>query len=89
MSIKGRFFRMVVYAGSGAAAAYFFDPERGPARRAQAREQLEAKLGQAEPSAVPSEPGAARAPAPDQAEAQEAPQTTAAAPDPTLGSAVE
>jgi osmotically-inducible protein OsmY len=49
MSFKGRFFRTAVYAGGAAAAAYFFDPER--ARRAQARDQLGAKLRQAERSA--------------------------------------
>jgi hypothetical protein len=33
--------RSVLLAGAaGAALAYFFDPERGPARRAQARDQL-------------------------------------------------
>jgi osmotically-inducible protein OsmY len=51
MSFKGRFFRTAVYAGGAAAAAYFFDPERGRARRAQARDQLGAKLRQAERSA--------------------------------------
>jgi osmotically-inducible protein OsmY len=51
MSIKGRLFRTVVYAGGAAAAAYFFDPERGRTRRATARDQLSAKLRQAERSA--------------------------------------
>jgi osmotically-inducible protein OsmY len=51
MSIKGRLFRTVVYAGGAAAAAYFFDPERGRARRAQARDQVGAKLRQAEQTA--------------------------------------
>jgi BON domain len=51
MSIKGRLFRTAVYAGGAAAAAYFFDPERGRARRTQARDQLNAKLRKAERSA--------------------------------------
>ena len=51
MSIKGRLFRTVVYAGGSAAAAYFFDPERGQARRAQARDQLGVRLRRAEQSA--------------------------------------
>jgi osmotically-inducible protein OsmY len=51
MTIKGRLFRTVVYAGGAAAAAYFFDPEQGRARRAQARDQLGAKLRQAERTA--------------------------------------
>jgi osmotically-inducible protein OsmY len=51
MSIKGRLFRTVVYAGGAAAAAYFFDPERGRARRAQARDQVGTKLRQAEQTA--------------------------------------
>src|SRR5918997_3130504 len=51
MSIKGRMFRTVVYAGGAAAAAYFFDPERGRTRRTQARDQLGARLRRAERSA--------------------------------------
>ena len=51
MSYKGRLFRTAVYAGGAAAAAYFWDPERGRARRAQARDQLGAKLRRAERSA--------------------------------------
>jgi osmotically-inducible protein OsmY len=51
MSIKGRLFRTAVYAGGAAAAAYFFDPERGVARRAAARDQLGAKLRRAERTA--------------------------------------
>jgi osmotically-inducible protein OsmY len=48
MSFKGRLFRTAVYTGGAAAAAYYFDPERGRARRAQTRDQLRAKLRQAE-----------------------------------------
>ena len=48
MSIKGRFFRTAVYAGGAAAVTYFFDPERGRARRAQTQDQLRAKLRRAE-----------------------------------------
>jgi osmotically-inducible protein OsmY len=51
MSIKGRLFRTAVYAGGAAAATYYFDPERGRARRAMARDQLNAKLRRAERSA--------------------------------------
>ena len=51
MSIKGRLFRTAVYAGGAAAAAYFFDPERGVARRTAARDQLGAKLRRAEHTA--------------------------------------
>ena len=51
MSFKGRLFRTAVYAGGAAAAAYFFDPERGRARRAATRDQLGAKLRRAERSA--------------------------------------
>jgi hypothetical protein len=48
MSFKGRLFRTAVYAGGAAAATYFFDPERGRARRTQARDQLRARLREAE-----------------------------------------
>jgi osmotically-inducible protein OsmY len=51
MSIKGRLFRTVLYAGGAAAATYFFDPERGRARRASARDQMGAKLRRAEQTA--------------------------------------
>jgi hypothetical protein len=51
MSFKGRLFRTAVYAGGAAAAAYFFDPERGRARRAQARDELGARLRKVERSA--------------------------------------
>jgi len=51
MSIKGRLFRTAVYAGGAAAAAYYFDPERGRSRRAMARDRLNAKLRRAERSA--------------------------------------
>jgi hypothetical protein len=78
MSITGRFFRTVVYAGAAAAATYFFDPERGPDRRAKARDQLDDWLRQAEDSEVQRIPGVDRVidllhtpgePAPDEAEA--------------------
>jgi osmotically-inducible protein OsmY len=51
MTIKGRLFRTVVYAGGGAAAAYFFDPERGRTRRTQARDQVGASMRRAERTA--------------------------------------
>lgn len=36
--------RLAVVSGAGAAAAYFFDPDRGVARRKQAKDQAEAML---------------------------------------------
>ena len=37
--LRRKLFRLIVVSGAGAAAAYFFDPERGQARRAQARDK--------------------------------------------------
>ncbi len=37
--------RTLTAVAAGAAAAYFLDPERGEERRAQANEQIRAKLG--------------------------------------------
>lgn len=37
--LRRRLFRWIAVSGAGAAAAYFFDPDRGRARRAQARDQ--------------------------------------------------
>ena len=51
MTIKGRLLRTVVYAGGAAAATYFFDPERGRARRATARDRAGARIRQAERTA--------------------------------------
>jgi len=51
MTIKGRLFRTVVYAGGSAAAAYFFDPQLGRGRRVQARDQLKARVRRAESEA--------------------------------------
>src|SRR5919112_430037 len=51
MTIKGRLFRTVVYAGGAAAGTYFFDPERGRARRTSARDQLGATMRRAERTA--------------------------------------
>ena len=42
--LRRKLVRLAVVSGSGAAAAYFFDPERGRARRSQARDQAEALL---------------------------------------------
>lgn len=42
--LRRKVFRLAVVSGAGAAAAYFFDPENGRARRTQARDQAQAKL---------------------------------------------
>jgi len=43
-SLRRKLFRLVVVSGAGAAANYFFDNERGPQRRAQAKEQANGLL---------------------------------------------
>ena len=43
-TLRRKVFRLAVVSGAGAAAAYFFDPDRGKARRAQARDQAEAVI---------------------------------------------
>ena len=42
--LRRKIVRLAVVSGAGAAAAYFFDPERGVARRRQAKDQAEALL---------------------------------------------
>lgn len=42
--LRRRMFRFVAVSGAGAAAAYFFDPERGKGRRTQARDQAESLI---------------------------------------------
>ena len=42
--IRRKIFRLAIVSGAGAAAAYFFDPERGVARRKQTKDQAEALL---------------------------------------------
>ena len=42
--LRRKLIRLTLVSGAGAAAAYFFDPEQGRARRAQARDQVEARL---------------------------------------------
>ncbi|HEX2047042.1 MAG TPA: BON domain-containing protein [Acidimicrobiales bacterium] len=42
--LRRKIVRLALVSGAGAAAAYFFDPERGVARRRQAQDQIEAKL---------------------------------------------
>jgi len=42
--LRRKIFRLVAVSGAGAAAAYFFDPDRGAARRAQARDQAQARM---------------------------------------------
>jgi gas vesicle protein len=39
--------RTLVFIGLGAAAAYFFDPQKGPERRRVAQEQLNTMMGKA------------------------------------------
>ncbi len=42
--IRRKVLRLAIVSGAGAAAAYFFDPERGVARRKQAKDQAEALI---------------------------------------------
>ena len=42
--LRRRLFRFALVSGAGAATAYFFDPDRGRARRAQAKDQAEALI---------------------------------------------
>jgi len=43
-SLRRKLFRLIVVSGAGAAANYFFDSERGPQRRAQAKDQANGLL---------------------------------------------
>ena len=49
--IRRKVVRLAIVSGAGAAAAYFFDPERGVARRKQARDQAEALIRRREAEA--------------------------------------
>ena len=42
--LRRRLFRFALVSGAGAATAYFFDPDRGKARRTQAKDQAEALI---------------------------------------------
>ena len=42
--LRRKVFRLAIVSGAGAAAAYFFDPERGVARRKQAKGQADALI---------------------------------------------
>src|SRR5919202_305048 len=42
--LRRKVFRLAIVSGAGAAAAYFFDPERGVARRKQAKDQADALI---------------------------------------------
>ncbi len=42
--LRRKVVRLAIVSGAGAAAAYFFDPERGVARRRQAKDQADALL---------------------------------------------
>lgn len=50
-SLRRRIFRTLVVSGAGAAASYFFDRERGPERREQAKAKADTLLRRATPSA--------------------------------------
>jgi len=43
-SLRRKLFRLIVVSGAGAAANYFFDSERGPQRRSQAKDQANGLL---------------------------------------------
>jgi len=43
-ALRRKLFRLIVVSGAGAAANYFFDSERGPQRRAQAKDQANGLL---------------------------------------------
>ncbi len=43
-ALRRKLFRLIVVSGAGAAASYFFDSERGPQRRAQAKGQANGLL---------------------------------------------
>ena len=43
--LRRRLFRVVVVSGAGAAAQYFFDRDRGDARRAQAKDKASSLVG--------------------------------------------
>lgn len=49
--LRRKVYRLAIVSGAGAATAYFFDPERGAARRAQTRDQIQAKLRRREEEA--------------------------------------
>ena len=49
--LRRKVLRMAVVSGAGAAAAYFFDPQSGRARRAQTRDQAQAMLRRREADA--------------------------------------
>lgn len=40
MSVRSKFVQLITFGGAGAALAYFFDPDRGRARRAQTKDQV-------------------------------------------------
>lgn len=46
-AIRKKIFRLIVVSGVGAAAGYFFDKDRGPERRAEARDKANGLLGRA------------------------------------------
>lgn len=50
-SLRRRLFRFAFVSGAGAAASYFFDPDRGPERREQAKAKADTLLRRATPGA--------------------------------------
>ena len=50
-SLRRRLFRTILVSGAGAAASYFFDRDRGPERREQAKAKADTLLRRATPSA--------------------------------------
>ena len=50
-TLRRKIVRFAVVSGAGAAAAYFFDPEQGRARRAKTRDQAQSRLRRREADA--------------------------------------
>ena len=68
--IRRKIVRLAIVSGAGAAAAYFFDPDRGRARRAQARDQADAMMRRRQADAERQAQHAANVAAGEAAEAQ-------------------
>ena len=68
--IRRKIIRLAVVSGAGAAAAYYFDPERGVARRQQAKDQADALSRRRQADADRKSQHAANVAAGEAAEAQ-------------------